>query len=69
MSDVFALYASCVMGLGRDTGRFDTGSTRGTGTDVMVGVIAHGGRIGGNWLEILAATSACISEPNCCVSA
>jgi len=29
--DVSALYASCVMGLGRDTGRFDTG---GMGTDV-----------------------------------
>lgn len=36
---------------------------------LMVAVIAHGGRIGGNLLEILAATSARISEPNCCVSA
>ena len=40
MPDVSALYALCVMGLGRDTGQELT---------LMVAVMAHGGgRIGGN---------------------
>ena len=57
-------YVSCVMGLGRDTGRLDTGSTRGMETDV------DGGRHGpwGEESARICATSARISEPNCCVS-
>ena len=57
-----ALYALCVMGLGRDTGRFDIVSMREMGT---VAVMAHGGEESAR----ICSISARISRPNCCVSA